>query len=199
MAQSPETAGRPASAPAAPPSSTPDAPCADAPHTGPPRPGPTTLPPTRPDGSRQTAPPSTPSRPPTDRRSTTVTRHDHPGGATSGCYTHPRVAQAEPKQIATPGPSHAATATRHLQRTDRGHQRPARTPPRLRPRLPQPHQLHRPIPTRNRRLPTSARPSYAMNPLCAWSSWPRKPATDTGSIRTPCINQGRGSTGVGHT
>ena len=37
-----------------------------------------------------------------------------------------------------------------------------------------------------------------LSPLCAWNSWPRQPATDTGSIRTPCINQGRGSTGVGH-
>ena len=32
-----------------------------------------------------------------------------------------------------------------MQRTDRGDQRPTRTPPRLRPRLPQPHQLHRQI------------------------------------------------------
>ena len=32
---------------------------------------------------------------------------------------------------------------RHLQRPDRGDQRPARAPARLRPRVPQPHQLHR--------------------------------------------------------
>ena len=41
---------------------------------------------------------------------------------------------------------------RHQQRPDRGDQRPARTPPRLRPRLPQPHQLHRQMPTRSRRI-----------------------------------------------
>jgi Transposase len=32
--------------------------------------------------------------------------------------------------------------------------RPPRTPPRLRPRLPKPDQLHRPITARNRRLQT---------------------------------------------
>ena len=35
----------------------------------------------------------------------------------------------------------------------------ARTPPRLRPRLPQPHQLHRPMPTRSRRIQTPTTPS----------------------------------------
>ena len=48
---------------------------------------------------------------------------------------------------------------RHQQRTDRGDQRPTRTPPRLRPRLPQPHQLHRPITARDRRLQTPTTPS----------------------------------------
>ena len=48
---------------------------------------------------------------------------------------------------------------RHQQRPDRGDQRPPRTPPRLRPRLPQPHQLHRPIPARDRRIQTPTTPS----------------------------------------
>ena len=54
---------------------------------------------------------------------------------------------------------------RHLQRTNRGDQRPTRTPPRLRPRLPQPHQLHRPITTRNRRLQTPTTPSIVKSPF----------------------------------
>ena len=40
----------------------------------------------------------------------------------------------------------------HLQRADRGNQRPPRTPPRLSPRLPQPHQLHRQIASGDRRV-----------------------------------------------
>jgi hypothetical protein len=46
---------------------------------------------------------------------------------------------------------------------------------------------------------TRAQRGHSGLAACAWSSWPRQPATDTGSIRTPRINQGRGSTGVGHT
>ncbi len=46
--------------------------------------------------------------------------------------------------------------TRHQQRTDRGDQRQARTPPRLSPRVPQPHQLHRQITARVRRVQTAA-------------------------------------------
>ncbi len=52
---------------------------------------------------------------------------------------------------------------RDLERADRGHQRPTRTPPRLRPRLPQPHPLHRPISTRGRRIQTPTTPSTAMS------------------------------------
>ena len=44
--------------------------------------------------------------------------------------------------------------TRHQQRADRGTQRTARTPARLRTRVPQPDQLHRPKPARDRRLQT---------------------------------------------
>ena len=57
---------------------------------------------------------------------------------------------------------------RHQQRTDRGDQRPTRTPPRLRPRVPQPHQLHRQITARDRRLQTPTTPS---------SPVPRSPAS----------------------
>jgi hypothetical protein len=44
------------------------------------------------------------------------------------------------------------------------HQRQARAPAWLRPRLPQSHQLHRPIPARDRRLQTSTTPSSVMSP-----------------------------------
>ena len=53
---------------------------------------------------------------------------------------------------------------RHQQRPDRGDQRPPRTPPRLRPRLPQPHQLHRQMPARDRRLQTPTTPSIVKSP-----------------------------------
>ena len=57
--------------------------------------------------------------------------------------------------------------TRHQQRPDRSDQRPPRTPPRHRPRLPQPHQLHRQITARDRRLQTTTTPSIRMSPLIA--------------------------------
>ena len=47
----------------------------------------------------------------------------------------------------------------HQQRPHGGDQRPPRTPPRLRTRLPQPHPLHRPSTPRDRRLQTSPTPS----------------------------------------
>jgi transposase len=47
---------------------------------------------------------------------------------------------------------------RHLQRADRGDQRPPRTPPRLSPRLPQPHQLHREIASGDRRVQAPTTP-----------------------------------------
>ncbi len=46
----------------------------------------------------------------------------------------------------------------HQQRPDRGHQRPLGAPTRLRPRLPQPHQLHRAISPGDRRLQTPTTP-----------------------------------------
>ena len=40
----------------------------------------------------------------------------------------------------------------------RSHLRPPRTPTRLRPRIPKPHQLHHPLPPRNRRIQTPTTP-----------------------------------------
>ena len=45
---------------------------------------------------------------------------------------------------------------RHIQRPHRGHQRPTRAPTRISARLPQPHQLHRQIAARVRRIQTPA-------------------------------------------
>ena len=56
--------------------------------------------------------------------------------------------------------------TRHVQRADRSDQRPPRTPPRIRPRISQPHQLHRPITTGNRRIQASTTPSIMKSPSC---------------------------------
>ncbi|GAA1121258.1 hypothetical protein GCM10009605_61500 [Nocardiopsis composta] len=58
---------------------------------------------------------------------------------------------------------------RHIQRPHRSDQRPPRTPPRLRPRLPQPDELHRQITTRDRRLPTPTTPSIAKSPLSLYA------------------------------
>ena len=49
--------------------------------------------------------------------------------------------------------------TRHQQRAHRSHQRTTRAPARLRTRIPQPHQLHRQIPARDRRIQTATTPS----------------------------------------
>ena len=54
---------------------------------------------------------------------------------------------------------------RHLQRADRGDQRPPRTSPRLSPRLPQPHQLHRQIASGDRRLQAPTTPSIMKSPF----------------------------------
>ena len=59
---------------------------------------------------------------------------------------------------------------RHQQRTDRSHQRPTRTPPRLSPRLPQPHQLHRKITPRDRRLQTPTTPRIVKS-QSTFGSW----------------------------
>ena len=57
------------------------------------------------------------------------------------------------------------STARHQQRSNRSDQRPPGAPARLRPRLPQPHQLHRPIPTRDRRIQTLTTPCIGEEPL----------------------------------
>ncbi len=54
--------------------------------------------------------------------------------------------------------------TRHQQQSRGSTQRQARTPPRLRPRLPEPCQLHRPITARGRRIQAPITPPNAMSP-----------------------------------
>jgi len=61
----------------------------------------------------------------------------------------------EPPRCGRPG---LLRPSRHQQRTHRGHQRPPRTPPGLRPGLPQPHELHRTIPAGDRRVQTPTTP-----------------------------------------
>ena len=53
----------------------------------------------------------------------------------------------------------------HQQRTDRGHQRTTRAPARLRPRLPEPDEIHRQIAARVQRLQTGPTLRLAMNLL----------------------------------
>jgi hypothetical protein len=53
----------------------------------------------------------------------------------------------------------------HHQRTDRGDQRTTRTPPRLRPRVQEPDQLHRPVAPGDRRVQTPTTPSIVKSPL----------------------------------
>jgi transposase len=61
---------------------------------------------------------------------------------------------------------------RNLQRPDGGDQRPPRTPPRHRPRLPQPDQLCRPITPRDRRIQTPTTPSIVMSHFRPCRVWP---------------------------
>ncbi len=78
----------------------------------------------------------------------------------------------------------------HIQRPHRSHQRPTRTPPRLSPRLPEPDQLHRPQPARDRRIQTPttpwivkshfARRLRAIQQRCCRSSWPLTHSTSLG-------------------
>jgi transposase len=83
--------------------------------------------------------------------------------------------------------------TRHQQRPHRSHQRPPRTPPRLRPRLPQPHQLHRQIPTRDRRLQTPTTPWNLKSPQGSTPSaghrlsggWPNRYSGSPSLVRGP--------------
>jgi hypothetical protein len=60
---------------------------------------------------------------------------------------------------------------RHEQRADRGDQWTTRAPPRLGTRIPQPHQLHRQITARVRRLQTPTTPSIVKSPLRASAEW----------------------------
>lgn len=52
----------------------------------------------------------------------------------------------------------------HIERPDRGDQRAARAPPRLRAWPPEPHQLRRKEAARRRRVQTRTTPSFAMSP-----------------------------------
>ena len=56
-------------------------------------------------------------------------------------------------------------AARHQQRAHRAHQWSARKPPRFRPRLAEPQQLHRQMPTRSRRIPIPTTPSISNGPI----------------------------------
>ena len=68
---------------------------------------------------------------------------------------------------------------RHQQRPDRGDQRTTRTPPRLRPRVPQPHQLHRPIAYSR---PAASDPDYTLD--CEEPDMPEVVKTDL--VREGC-------------
>lgn len=59
-------------------------------------------------------------------------------------------------------------------------QRPARAPPRVRARLPEPDQPHRPQSARSRRLQTPATPSIAMSPQ--QSGWGKRVRQSTGLL-----------------
>ena len=77
-------------------------------------------------------------------------------------------------------PTCSPTSTAPAHPTDQpSDQRSTRTPPWLRPRLPQPHQLHRPQPPRNRRLQTPTTPSIVKSrkSLLVWSQLLRSPAS----------------------
>src|SRR5690606_25888573 len=95
--------------------------------------------------------------PPADGSADRVAQPRRPGGTERG--HHPRPDPQAPRR----GRAGLLRPTRNQQRTDRGDQRPPRTPTRHRPGLPQPHQLHRPQPPRDRRLQTPTTPSSAMS------------------------------------
>src|SRR5699024_9983375 len=73
---------------------------------------------------------------------------------------------------------------RHLQRTYRGDQWTTGTPARLGPRVPQPHQLHRTIAPRGRRIPTPPTPWIRMSPK-SWTAPGSAPAWRTRRV-TSC-------------
>src|SRR5699024_7324965 len=79
---------------------------------------------------------------------------------------------------------------RHLQRTYRGDQWTTGTPARLGPRVPQPHQLHRTIAPRGRRIPTPPTPWIRMSRITRKRKLPRSvdrtpKATPTGAALQP--------------
>ena len=80
---------------------------------------------------------------------------------------------------------------RHEQRTKRGDERAAGTPPRLRARVPQPHPLHRPKSARDRRIPATTTPSFgrADKPAAEARRCPKRHSwaetTTNGSRRRP--------------
>jgi len=97
---------------------------------------------------------------------TTFSRLDHLGLEVVGQQLHHDHAVLLCRVVEPDGWCHACGClgvpllrpSRHIQRPDRSHQRPTRTPPRHRPRLPQPDQLHHPQPARHRRLQTPTTP-----------------------------------------
>ena len=82
---------------------------------------------------------------------TTITRPDLP-------HTCIELARMQNLQTQSRGHPGLLRPPPHQQRPHRSHQRAPRTPTRLRPRVPQPHQLHHPLPPRNRRIQTPTTP-----------------------------------------
>lgn len=113
------------------------------------------------------------SRPPTHASTNRVARQRRPEGARAR-YPRPHPEQASRRRARLLRP------TQHQQWTHRSHQRPTRAPPRLRPRLTQPHQLHHQIPTRNRRTQTPITPSTGMSRICPYPKG--NPAADAQSV-----------------
>ncbi len=107
-----------------------------------------------------------------------------PDGQAHRLHQHRRTQSAGRDHQARPNPEQARCRrarvlrpSRHQQRTDRGDQRPPRAPARFRARVPQPHQLHRTITARDRRIQTATTPSivksrFVHHPLravvCIW-------------------------------
>lgn len=116
-------------------------------------------------GSPETGSPRPPINPRESYRLTTP-RENEPSGAWAGSLLR----TAPPR-------------SRHVQRPDRGHQRTPRAAGRLCARVPQPHQLHRPITTGNRRLQAMTTPSIAMSHQSRRAQARGRPTP--GSLTTP--------------
>src|ERR1022692_4867121 len=78
--------------------------------------------------------------------------------------TEIRKARPDP-QATRHGHPRVLRPARHVERPHRGHQRQARTPPRKRPRIPEPDELHRTLVARSRRIQTPTAPSIALSPF----------------------------------